>query len=413
MALKNYEHCCSTIQALASLGKVEGVIPLLHAPQPCSYQNQVGSMSCRPSNLLTAGTLVNKSDVIFGGEQGLKMQIINIYKKYKPKIIVVINTCIPQLIGEDLDGVIAELRQEIPELTVTYAKTGFNFPRSMVLGSDVAWGALVETFRHLDKVPGAIGIVGRAGQDAGNLAALEIPLKKAGLHTFVFPAPHIDEMEKIVQAEHLYPIHVTPYLTCKKLDEAYGTETRYLEIPAGIEGTSRFLRGIADYEQCQKLHDIVDEEERRVRPELEKIRTEFSRQKVRMLLVSGPGNEVSIGKIIAEFGVEVFIVPCMRNKFMQQEKKILEDRYGITFIETDFDTVEDLVREIKPNVVQVEFQAQVETVPHFIPTLINMLYLCEYGYDYALDLGKNFFRILHRPVYEKWHTLMKTYGGLS
>jgi hypothetical protein len=132
-----------------------------------------------------------------------------------------------------------------------------------------------------------------------------------------------------------------------------------------------------------------------------------------MLLVSGPGNEVSIGKIIAEFGAKVFIVPCMKNKFMQQEKKILEERYGITVIEKDFDTVEDLVQEIKPNVVQVEFQAQVETVPYFIPTLINMLYLCEYGYDYALDLGKNFFRILHRPVYEKWHSLMKTYGGLQ
>jgi len=82
MALKNYEHCCSTIQALASLGKIEGVIPLLHGPQPCSYQNQVGSMSCRPSQLLTAGTLVNKSDVIFGGEQGLKMQIKNMEKHF-------------------------------------------------------------------------------------------------------------------------------------------------------------------------------------------------------------------------------------------------------------------------------------------------------------------------------------------
>lgn len=37
-----------------------------------------------------------------------------------------------------------------------------------------------------------------------------------GVHTFVFPAPHIDAMERIVCAEHLSPIHVTPYLTCKK-----------------------------------------------------------------------------------------------------------------------------------------------------------------------------------------------------
>ena len=186
-----------------------------------------------------------------------------------------------------------------------------------------------------------------------------------------------------------------------------------LREPSSIRAMLFFLRGIADYEKCQKLHDIVDEEEKRVKPELEKIRKEFARQKVRMLLVSGPANEVSIGKIIAEFGAEVFIVPAMKNKFMQQEKKILQDRYGVTFIEEDFDTVEDLVKEIKPTVVQVEFQAQVETVPYFIPTLINMFYLCEYGYDYALDLGSNFFRILHRPIYEKWQKLMHTYGGLQ
>ena len=339
MALKHYEHCCSTIQALASLGKIEGVIPLLHGPQPCSYQNQVGSMSCRPSQLLTAGTLVNKSDVIFGGEAGLKLQIANLYKKYNPKVIVIINTCVPQLIGEDIDGVIIELKQEIPELKVTYAQTGFNFPRSMPLGSDVSWVAVVETFKNQDKIPGSIGIVGRAGQDAGNLAALEISLKKAGLNTFVFPTPHIDEMERIVRAEKFYPIHITPWLTCKQLNEKFNAESRYIEIPAGIQGTSRFLRGIADYEECQKLHDIVDEEEKRVKPELEKIRKEFAKQKVRMLLVAGPANEVSVGKIFAEFGAEVFMVPSMKNRYMQQEKKIMQERYGVTFIEEDFDTV--------------------------------------------------------------------------
>ena len=99
MPLKSYEHCCSTIQALASLGKIEGVIPLLHGPQPCLYQNQVGSMSCRPAQLLTAGTLINKSDVVFGGEESLKQQVKNIYKKYKPKMIAIINTCVPQLIA--------------------------------------------------------------------------------------------------------------------------------------------------------------------------------------------------------------------------------------------------------------------------------------------------------------------------
>ena len=106
MPLKSYEHVCPTCQGLASLGKIEGVVPLLHGPQPCVYQNQVGSMFCRPAQLVTVGTLVSKSEVIFGGEESLKQQVENVYKKYKPKVIAIINTCVPQLIGEDVEGVI-------------------------------------------------------------------------------------------------------------------------------------------------------------------------------------------------------------------------------------------------------------------------------------------------------------------
>ncbi|MCP4715763.1 MAG: hypothetical protein GY868_11655 [Deltaproteobacteria bacterium] len=411
MPLKSYEHCCSTIQSLASLGKIEGVIPLLHGPQPCLYQNQVGSMSCRPAQLLTAGTLINKSDVIFGGEESLKQQVKNIYEKYKPKVIVIINTCVPQLIGEDVEGVIIELQDEIPELTVLTCKTGFNYPRSMPLGSDTSWAALVDGFPEQEKVTGSVGIIGRTGQDAGNLAPVDMLLKKAGLKTFLFPAPHIDEMQKIVQADHLYSIHITNHLTCKRIQDRFETEAQFIEVPVGLEGTSNFFRAVADRENSQKLHDLVDEEERRVKPEFEKVKARFAGKNSRMLLVTGPANEVSIGKIMAELGVEVFVVPCMKNKLYKQEKKIMQDRYGVTFIEEDFDTLEDLIGEIKPDAVACEFQAQTETVKTFVPTIINMMYLCEYGYDYAIDLGANFFKTIKQPVYQKWQSFAAQYGG--
>ena len=130
-----------------------------------------------------------------------------------------------------------------------------------------------------------------------------------------------------------------------------------------------------------------------------------------MLMVDGPANEVSVGKIFAEFGAEVFVIPSMKNKFYKQEKKLMQDRYGVTFIEEDFDLLGDIIDEIKPTAVSVEFQAQPECVSRLVPTFINMLYLCEYGYDYAIDLGTNFFKNMHKPVYENWQGLMKKYGG--
>jgi nitrogenase molybdenum-iron protein alpha/beta subunit len=412
MPLKCYEHCCSSCIALANLGKIEGVIPILHGPQACAFGNQMGSMYCRPSRLLTVGTMLKKSEVIFGGEENLKQQIINVYRQYKPRVIVIISTCVPQLIGEDVKGVITELQEQIPELKVTYCETGFNHPRSTPMGNDVSWKAIVDVLEPQEMVKNSVGLLGRAGQDADSLGTITSLLREAGITTWAFPAGHLDEMAKIVKAEYLCPIQLVPHLTCRRLSERFGSVIKFFEIPAGIEGTSRFLRSVAELTGNQQLPGIIDREEARVLPRLQQIQELFRNQPVKALLVTGPSNEMSMGKILAEFGAEVIIVPTMRNAFARQEQKILRDRYGsrITFHEADFDTVAQLTDVYKPDVVFADFQGRVEIVHRLIPCLINENYLNEYGYDYAIDFGEHFFSNLKTPVFREWQDLMDRYG---
>jgi len=412
MPFKSYEHCCSSCIALANLGKIEGVIPILHGPQACTFGNQIGSMFCRPSRLLTIGTTLKKSEVIFGGEGKLKEQIITVYNQYKPKIVVIINTCVPQLIGEDLKGVIMEVKQEIPELKVTFCETGFNQPKSTPLGNDVSWRALVDVLEPQDLSTGSVGIVCRAGQDADSMGCLTSLLREAGITTYAFPAGHIDEMAKIVKAEFLCPVHLVPYLTCKRLNERFGSKTHYFELPVGVEGTSQFLRSVAALTGCQKLREIVEREEKRAKPRLQKIQEQFRKNPLRVLLVSGPANETSIGKILAEFGAQVIIVPSMRNQFARKEQNILKQRYGsqVIFHEEDFDTVLQLVDRYRPDVVFGDFQARVEVIRMLIPCHINENYLNEYGYDYALDFGEHFFESLKMQVFNEWKDIMQYYA---
>ena len=260
MPIKNYEHGCSTTQALATLGKVEGVIPLLHGPQTCMYQNQMSTLYCRPAHLITAGTLVSKSEVIFGGDESLKEQIRNVHAKYHPKIVVIINTCIPQMNGDDVEGVIIEMERELPDLKIRTLNTGFNYTNAMLRGSDASWVAILQALDKTEKDPGSVGLIGRSGQDADNMGAIDTLLRKAGLKTHLFPAAHLDEMAQISRAERVYPLHLGSYETCKYLAKEFDQEVNFIEIPCGIEGTSNFLRAVADKENCQKLHDLVDQE---------------------------------------------------------------------------------------------------------------------------------------------------------
>lgn len=411
MPIKNYEHGCSTTQAMASLGKIEGVMPLLHGPQPCAYQNQVSTLPCRPAQLITAGTLVSKSEVVFGGDDSLKTQIRNLHSKYKPKIIVVINTCVPQMIGDDVEGIAVEMERELDDVRITTVKTGFNYSSAMLRGSDASWVAILEALPPLEKEAGSIGIIGRAGQDAGNMGGVEVLLRKAGLRTHLFPAGHIDQAAQIARASRIYPIHVGPYMTCKALTDRFEQECVYIEIPVGIQGTSNFYRAVAEREGCQALYDLVDQEEARIAPEVEEVKARFARDKVRLLLVSGPANEMSLGKILAEFGAEVFIVPSMKNKFYKTEKAIMEQRHGVTFIEDDFESLEQLVEEIQPTAVAAEFQGQPETTAKLIPTITPFFFLGDYGYDYAANMGKNFRNIIKQPVWSHWQRLSQRYGA--
>jgi nitrogenase molybdenum-iron protein alpha/beta subunit len=201
-------------------------------------------------------------------------------------------------------------------------------------------------------------------------------------------------------------------LTCKRINERFGSKTSYIELPVGVEGTSNFLRGVAGLVGNQKLKKIADREEKRSLQRLEKIREQFKQKPTRALLVTGPANETSMGKILAEFGAEVIIVPSMHNAFARQEQDILKNRYDskITFHESDFNKVSDLVDLYKPAVIFGDFQAQVEVIRNLIPCHINENYLNEYGYDYALDFGENFFETLKQPFFDEWKDIMLQYG---
>jgi len=257
---------------------------------------------------------------------------------------------------------------------------------------------------------GSIGLIGRAGQDADNMGAIDTLLRRAGLKTHLFPATHLDEMSKITRAEHIYPLHLGSYETCKYLQHEYDRDVEFIEIPSSVAGTSRFLRAVADRENCQALHDLVDQEEARVLPELKELQEQFAKEKVRMLLVSGPANEMSMGKIVAELGAEVYVVPSMKDKFYKQERAIMEEHYGVNFIDEDFDELEDIINEIQPTVIANEFQAQPESSAHLIPSFCIFFYLADYGYDYALNFGRNFSNMTGPAVWQHWRTMNERFG---
>jgi hypothetical protein len=148
-----------------------------------------------------------------------------------------------------------------------------------------------------------------------------------------------------------------------------------------------------------------------MQPRIAAIKKRFAEKPVRVMYAFGPASEFGLSKILADFGAEVIMVPSMKNKFAQQEKELQKKRYGVTIVEEDFDTLEDLYDKYRPDAVFCETQGRVELTPRLIPTFCNMTYLTAYGYDFALDMGEKFHESMKLDVLSSWNDVVQRYGG--
>src|SRR6516225_10979785 len=99
---------CAFDGAKIALQPVVDVAHLVHGPIACegnSWDNRGAKSS--GSRLYRSGftTDINETDVVFGGEKRLYKSIKEIIDKYNPPAVFVYQTCIPAMIGDDINSV--------------------------------------------------------------------------------------------------------------------------------------------------------------------------------------------------------------------------------------------------------------------------------------------------------------------
>ncbi|MEW6089031.1 MAG: nitrogenase component 1 [bacterium] len=100
---------CMPLGAIIAGSGFEKTCTLLHGSQGCAtYMRR--HLSRHFQEPVDAGSSsLNEKDAIYGGEENLKKAVINIYKQYDPKMIVVISTCLSETIGDDIPAIINEI----------------------------------------------------------------------------------------------------------------------------------------------------------------------------------------------------------------------------------------------------------------------------------------------------------------
>ena len=109
----NPAHACQPLGAQLVAHGFEGTLPFVHGSQGCAsyYRSTLNRHFREPAPAVSDA--MTEDGAVFGGQNNLHEGLENAYALYKPKMIAVFTSCMPEVIGDDLTAFIKNAKQRI------------------------------------------------------------------------------------------------------------------------------------------------------------------------------------------------------------------------------------------------------------------------------------------------------------
>jgi nitrogenase molybdenum-cofactor synthesis protein NifE len=335
---------CAFDGAQIALLPVADVAHIVHGSIACagsSWDNR-GTRSSGPT-LYKIGmtTDLTEQDVVMGrGEKRLFHAIKQAIDSYAPAAVFVYNTCIPALIGDDVEAVCREAAQRWGTPVVPVDAAGFYGTKN--LGNRIAGESMVKHVcgsREPDALPAGIEHEGFRVHDvnligeyniAGELWHVLPLLDELGLRVLCTLSG--DARFREVQTMHRAEVNM---MVCskaminvaRKLQEAFGTpwfEGSFYGVQDVSQALRHFARLIGDPELSGRTERLIAREEERVDTQLAPWRERLAGRKV--LLYTGGVKSWSIISALQDLGMNV--VATGTKKSTEEDKARIRELMG-------------------------------------------------------------------------------------
>lgn len=127
---------CKLSGAVYAATEITGAIPIIHGLAGCAFHHRLTPHRMEAPIKDMPCTDIDECDVIYGGEEALYKKIIETYQRYHPELIVVLQTCVSGIIGDDVGGVVQGV--DVPCAVIQVPSDGFAMDRwsSDISGKD-------------------------------------------------------------------------------------------------------------------------------------------------------------------------------------------------------------------------------------------------------------------------------------
>ena len=147
-------HGCQFLLSLATLNTLRNAVVVMHAPLGCGMctmgiigVNKMFKQMRDPNagSVIWLSTNLDEADVIGGGEKKLREAVLYADREFRPETIVVANGCVPALIGDDIDSILGELREQTAAILVPIHCEGFK-TKVMATAYDAVYHGILKNY---------------------------------------------------------------------------------------------------------------------------------------------------------------------------------------------------------------------------------------------------------------------------
>lgn len=315
--LKDRERCfsqsstCLSGCALGQLSGIRDVAIINHAPSGCTamaagvdvLNAQLATKIGLTNHTVFIGTDMNEQDTVFGATGGLRDIIKEVYDRYQPKAIFIGTSCVTGIIGEDVDGVAAELKAEIPVPITPVHCEGFK-SRIWASGFDAADHAVLTSIVKPPRTRQPV-INFKNFFESARVEITELFANFGVKPQFLYQNATIEELSRL--SESLATVCICGTLGTylgNALEEQYGVPYVRTINPLGVTGFETWLREIGRViGQQSEVEAYLSQQRAIYLPQIEAVAQEL--KGLRAVIGMGPGYTFEVSRVLQELGVEV------------------------------------------------------------------------------------------------------------
>ncbi|AFS79167.1 nitrogenase molybdenum-iron protein alpha subunit NifD [Gottschalkia acidurici 9a] len=420
---------CQLNLSLATLNTIRDSVVIVHSPIGCGSGNTsvagitTNYQKLRDSNsrgLIWVNTNLNETDVISGGEKKLKDAVLYVEKEFSPESIIVVNSCVPALIGDDIDGILTEVQNEVTAKIVPVHCEGFK-TKIMASAYDAVFHGILRNLVYEKEKPkdekaireknikenrtiNLLNVSSMSKLDETELIRL---LEKLGLEVRVLPCySHPDDFQDMLDAALNVSICAThdDYFV-EHLKSKYDIPFILKTIPIGIKNTNRWIRDIAEFFGLEKeAEGVIESENKALKEALEPFRKSLSG---RTALLAGGEIRVLATAELLEF-LDIKIIGMRGYHYDHFANELIEglegDKNKIIFNAATGQPFEqsNIIERLKPDIYIGHTGGNVWAAKHGVPILPIFGQTYNYmGYSGSFEIIRRLNRVLKNTIFNK------------